>query len=223
MKAILPVVLALALLTSAFAHRAQAPEGVSPELSAEILAEKARLAATGHFYLELSLSDSRISICHSGVSVQSYAILKFSIGGLRVFFFPKSKPPQWLGETWTLGHLEPAKAMQRIQIKPGDAATTPTPESPDVIPPTLEELTPVPQAYSIQFDDQRAIQVVLIGQIPGAVLQTSPAKARWGEFLAALGFRDADQTRIRIEVSAADGASLFRSFPDSPPELLLLP
>lgn len=198
---------------------AQAPLEVPAEVQAAVTIERGRLAASGRFYLELALSDSQISLSHSGVAIATYPVREIAVGRPRIFFFPTAGAGDWIGEVWTQGHLEPAKVIQRQQIIPGGADDV----KPGYLPPTLEELIPAPPAYSIQFGDMLAVRVVSEGQLTGSVQEASTSQERWDDFLAALGFGAADRLRIRVVMQGADSASLYRSFPDDPPDLLIVP
>jgi hypothetical protein len=189
------------------------------DIQALVLIERARLAASGRYYLQLDLSVPSISICHSGVAIATYPIQSLAVGYPRIFLVPEKGSENWIGEAWTLGHLEPAKVFQRVKVVPGGAETA----TPDYLPPTIEELIAVPPVYSIQFDNRRAVRVILDGKIPATTMEISPWRERWEDFLEGLGAREADAIRIRIHLQGADGASLFRSFPDDPPELLIVP
>ena len=198
---------------------AQEMPGVPQETQALITIERARLAASGRYYLELSLSTPSLSLCHSGVAIMTYPIQAVSVGYPRLFFFPKGDQGTWIGEVWTLGHLEPAKVFERVKEVPGGADAS----SSQTLPPTIEELTPAPPLYFIQFDNRRSVQVLLDGQIPATTKEISPWRQRWEDFLEGLGVKSADPVRVRIQLQAADGASLYRSFPDDPPDMLVVP
>lgn len=197
----------------------QEPLDVPAEVQAQITLERGRLAASGRFYLELGLSASRLSLCHSGVAIATYPVEEIRVGHPRIFFFPTSGAGDWIGEVWTQGHLEPAKVIQRQQIIPGGTDEV----KPGYLPPTLEELIPAPPVYSIQFGDMLALRVVSRGQLTGSVQETSTSRERWDDFLAALGFGAVDRLRVRVVMQGTDAASLYRSFPDDPPDLLIVP
>jgi hypothetical protein len=198
---------------------AQSPVEVPQEVQALVTIERGRLAASGRFYLELALSASQLSLCHSGVAIATYPVQEISVGRPRIFFFPTSGAGDWIGEVWTQGHLEPAKVIQRQQIIPGGADDV----KPGYLPPTLEELIPAPPVYSIQFSDTLAVRVIAEGPLTGSVQETSTSRERWDDFLAALGFGAVDRLRVRLLMQGADSASLYRSFPDDPPDLLIVP
>ena len=185
--------------------------------------EEARLAASGQFYLELALSAAQVRLCHSGAAVATYPISGLAVGGPRLFFFSRAPHGPWVGQVWTDAQLDPPRVINRVKIVPGDASTIPTPDTPGVIPPTMDELIAVPAAYKIRFAQGQTILVNLSGTVPGKVILSSPWKVRWAEFLEGLGTRSSDPLRIRVTMPADDGAALFRSFPEKPPQLLVLP
>ena len=201
------------------APAAQEPVEVPPEVRALVTIERGRLAASGRFYLELNLPASQLNLCHSGVAIATYPVWDVAVGHPRIFFFPTSRAGDWIGEAWTQGHLEPGKVIQRQKIIPGGSEDV----KPGYLPPTLEELIPVPPVYSIQFNDMVALRVISEGELTGAVQEASLSRERWEEFLGALGFRPADRLRILVHMKGADSASLYRSFPDDPPDLLIVP
>jgi len=192
-------------------------------VKALVTSERAGLASSGQFYLELLLSRREIRLCHSGVWLASYPLDSIRAGYPRVLFISLERHENWIGAVWTKGHLSPPAVINRVEIVPGDDSTTPTPGEADVLPPTLEELIPVPPVYDIRFDNGLVIRVLLKGKIPGAVKKKWRIAGRWHDFLAALGLRARDKVRIEVTLSAAEGAALYRSFPAAPPSLLVVP
>lgn len=184
---------------------------------------RARLASSGRFYLELDLSAARLHLCHSGVSIATYPLRDLSVGRPRIFLVPRGKERHWVGEVWSSGELEPARQIRRVKIVPGDESTVPTPGEAGVIPPSMDELIAVPRVFEIRFQGNKVIQLRLAGDIPGSLMATPKWGGRWRDFLAALGLAPADALRLRATVAAKDGAALFRSFPEAPPEMLVRP
>jgi len=216
----------LLLILSSLSALAEGP--VDPALQAPVFSgrtgpEQARLALSNTFYLEISLGARELRICHSGVAIATYPLKSVTVGYPRLLWVPRHHLGEWIDDIWRDAHLDPAKVVQRLRIVPGDTSTTPTPEKPGVVPPTLSELTAVPQDYAIRCEGDRAVFLHLEGQVPGAVLQEPAGHPRWQDFLAALGFRESESIRVRATLSAEDGAAFFRSFPDGKPELLILP
>ena len=182
---------------------------------------RARLASSGRFYLELDLTGGRLHLCHSGASIATYPLRDLSVGRPRVLLVSRGREPHWVGEVWTDGRLEPARQVNRVKIVPGDESTVPTPGEAGVILPSMDELIAVPQVFEIRFEGSRVVKLYLAGDIPGTRMATPKWGGRWRDFLAALGLAPADRVRVRATVAAKDGAALFRSFPDTPPEMLV--
>ena len=219
-----------ALLTAgtllAMAGCKKAPEPTAypappPEVQARISEQRSEMAASGFFYLELRLSDHAIHLCHSGVSLKRYPYQKLEIGNPRVWLFQRHTAKPWLHAVWTDATLAPERDIKRIQIIPGDERTRPTPEIAGVIPPTLEEIIPVPPVYRINFKEGLTVEVQLEGPIPYAVKEISPLQERLQDLKEIFGFTPAAHTQLRASMKAADGAALYRSFPDLP-ELLVV-
>jgi hypothetical protein len=210
------------LFLAACAWRA-VPAGESAPDGAAVLLERADLAASKRFYLELDLSGRELRLCHTGATVAAYAARSLEVGSPRRLLIARHAPDSWIATTWAQGHLDPPAQVQRIRIIPGDETTTPTPGTAGVEPPTLEDLIPVPPSYRIQFEGGRTLLVVLEGEIPGARMEVDTWRGRWEEFLQGLGFRQGDPFRVRLVMDAAQGAALYRSFPSDPPDLLAVP
>ena len=218
------LLVASATLWGAKSKQAAPPPPPGPAPPGERLVdERGRLALSNKFYLELSVGALEIRICHSGIAVATYKLTSLEVGYPRVFWVPRQSLGPWIDDTWAKAHLDPNKVVQRVKIIPGDASTAPTPDAPGVIPPSLEELTPVPRSYAVRCEGDRAIVFDLLGEIPGALLKTEDPRSRWHGFLTALGFEPSESLRLRARISAAEGAAFYRSFPDGEPELLILP
>ena len=218
----------LLLLASLFTLTVIAAGPVAPAPEAPVFPgrtgpEQARLALSNTFYLEISLGARELRICHSGIAIATFPLKSVTVGYPRLLWLPRHHLGDWVDDCWHGAHLDPDKVVQRLKIVPGDSSTTPTPDKPGVVPPTLSELTAVPQDYAIRCEGDRAVFLHLEGQVPGAVLQEPRNHPRWQDFLAALGLRESESIRVRGTVTAEDGAAFFRSFPDGRPELLILP
>ncbi len=215
---------ASAALWGAKSKQAALPLPPKPAPPGERLAdEQGRLALSNKFYLELSVSALEIRICHSGIAVATYKLTSLEVAYPRVFWISRQSLGPWIDDAWFKAHLDPTKVVQRVKIVPGDTSTIPTPDKSDVIPPSLEELTPAPRSYAVRCEGDRAIIFDLQGEIPGAVLKTENSHSHWHGFLAALGFEPSESLRLRARISAPEGAAFYRSFPDGAPELLILP
>lgn len=213
--------LLLALLLAAASCGAPpsgAPAAVAPD---QIAFLRARLATSGAFYYEFRVGEQLVAMCHSGVDVARYPTGPIRVGLPRAAWVTRGSADAWVGQVWEGAALDPPLVVERIQIIPGDASTRPTPETPGVIPPNLEDLTPVPPSYLIVFPDARCIQVDLAGEISGKVKERSAASLWWGDFKQGLGLEPAHPLRLRTQMDAKVGAALYRSFPDKPAFLIL--
>jgi hypothetical protein len=222
-KVILFLISAAAVLSSALLLAGAGDSSLPNDAAAMYAVERARLAQSGQFYMELRLGAQTIQICHSGVAIATYPLHDIAVGFPRVLFISRGSHKPWIGGVWSHAQLDPPRVIERVKIVPGDESTIPTPDAPGVIPPTMEELIAVPSAYKIRFEGGQTILVSLKGEIPGAVQPHSRHRDRWRDFLAALGLRRSDFLRIRVSLPAKDGAALYRSFPEPEPEMLVLP
>jgi hypothetical protein len=222
-RLVLILISATAVLFSALLLAGAGDPSLPDDPAAMYTIERARLAQSGQYYLELHLGAKNIQLCHSGVAIATYPLHGIAVGLPRVFFFSLGSHKPWIGAIWTKAQLDPPRVVERVKIVPGDESTIPTPDVPGVIPPTMDELIAVPSAYKIRFEGGQTLIVNLEGQIPGAVQPNSRHRDRWRDFLAALGLRKADFLRISVSVPGKDGAALYRSFPEPPPQMLVLP
>ena len=89
------------------------------------------------------------------------------------------------------------------------------PESPPV-PPTPEEMYPVPSRYHVRFDEGWSIEVrpLDVDEEAGRVARFRAWwSAKWHDVVAAVFRRDRDAVRLRIALNPKDAASLYRSLP----------
>jgi len=217
--------LGILLLLPAACSRPEAPDAPPVPSAALQLQEKylrGELAMSGQYYYELRLAEKRIHLCHSGVSVRHYAFTDPRLGSSRLANRDRQKQDPWLYRVWQGAFLEPSNDLQRKQIIPGDERTRPTPGAAGVIPPTMEELIPVPTDFRVQCPDGLAILVHLNGPIPYTFIEVTPWEKRRRNFEEAFQWGSPDQVRISLEMGAEDGAAFFRSFPEKPDLLIIL-
>jgi len=214
--------LALLFAVSLFAGCSPGKSGAFPTLPPDqITLLRGRLAAQDRYYFELRLSEQSLVLCHSGVDVARYPFVGLRVGVPRLLWVRRGASEPWIGEVWADASLNPPLVIERVRIIPGNEATRPTPDAAGVVPATLQELTAVPPSFQIVFPDSRCIQVDLKGQIAGKVREVSAFRLWWDDFREGLGLRPAHRLRLRLEMDAADGASLYRSFPEGPAFLTL--
>lgn len=201
------------LLIAACGGRGTPPAGAGDATGVNRL--RAALADSGKFYLELRLGEKALHLCHSGVSLRRYPVKNLAVGSPKFLFIPRATSSAWINRTWRHGTFHPARVVNRVRIIPGDEKTRPTPDTPGVLPPTLQELTPVAPLWRLRFEGGLGLQFVLSGKVPGAE-GTDRWGTGWREFMEGAWLREAVPTQVRLELDAADGASLYRSSPDAP-------
>jgi hypothetical protein len=95
---------------------------------------------------------------------------------------------------------------------PGKDTAEPDPP----VPPTPEELYPVPSRYQVRFDEGRSIEVrPLDADAQAGRLARLRAwwSAKWHDVVAAAFGSERDVVRLRIVLAPKDAASLYRSLP----------
>jgi hypothetical protein len=189
---------------------------------AHLKAYQAQLAAGKDFYVELSVRDKELRICHSGVFLRKYKVNDIRLENQRFFFIGKGGPKRWNNKLFKGGEFSPPQMIERIKIIPGDESTRPSPDKPGIIPPTMEEIITVPSSYILEFPKGFALKFDLKGEVPGKALQQKKTSLAWNDFLVSLGLRKGPAVRLKLEMDAKEGAAFFRSCPKNP-SLLILP
>jgi hypothetical protein len=223
MKKVIPFLVIL-ILMPAYGRESvtNIPAGLPTQYQARIAELRAWLASSDAFYVELRLADKTIDLCHSGVVLKSYPLNWVGIGFPHVFGVRRGGLSPWIVQTLKKAAIVPTPTIRRVRIVPGDQSTLPTPDVAGIIPPTMEEIMPVPASFRIVFDQPVEITVKLRGEIPGARLGGGGRKDAWHDFAEASGIQKMPSVKLRIEMEAVSGAALYRSFPDSP-SLLVVP
>jgi hypothetical protein len=170
----------------------------------ELLQRQLELAAGKEFYL------------------QRYVVLGLQVGHPRTAWFGERNPRTLQGVVWTHGELDPPRQIDRLVIQAGepgkeavDAATPP-------IPPTPEEMYPVPSRYRVRFGEGLSVEIRPREADATAGRWTSLRaawSAKWRDALAAVRTRDRDAVRLRVVLNPKDAESLYRSLP---PDLKLI-
>lgn len=217
---VLPLIALLPLLPGPV-QAGEAPPKPPVPVSAGGMNLAGELAVSGQFYLTFEIAAARISLCHSGIALRHYTFRELQIGYPRIFGFSRKPVKPFISTIWKEGTLSPPLVLNRIKIIPGNESTRPTPNAPGVLPPSMEELSPVPPSFAICFEGRQIVQIVLQGKVPGSTVMQPEWDARWNDFLEALGIRTADRVRLRVKMDAKDGAALYRVFPEKPGMVVL--
>jgi hypothetical protein len=195
---------------------------LSPPEEAHLKSVQAQLASSKAFYVELSVRDKELRLCHSGVFLRKYKINDIKLEEKRFFFFHDGGSLRWSSKLLAEGEFSPPRVLERVKIIPGDETTRPTPDKPGIIPPTMEELILVPSSYDLLFPNGFALKIHLEGETPGKASKLKRTSLLWNDFLIGLGVRKGPSVRLRIEMDAKEGAAFFRTCPQKA-VLLVLP
>jgi len=183
-----------------------------------LLQQQIDLAGGKDFYLVLDPDAGAISLMLKGALLQRYPVVGLQVGRPRVSWFTRAESRPWQDVVWSGGELDPPRAIDRLVIEAAppskDAAE---PEAPPV-PPTPEELYPVPSRYHVRFDEGRSIEVRPL-DVDTRAGRLARLRAWWGatwrDGIAAVFHAEDDAVRMRLVLKPEDAAALYRSLPPS--------
>ncbi|HXK67864.1 MAG TPA: hypothetical protein PLD04_05935 [Thermoanaerobaculia bacterium] len=199
-----------------------ADEARAPSPSGIPVSEEAEMAASGDFYYTLHLNESYLALCHSGVELTRYSIDSLTLREPR-FFRTVGNAGMSYPNLWTDSSLYPEWTLRRVTIVPGDESTRPSPDVAGIIPPTMEELIPVPDRFEIRYREDHWIRFSLQGEIPGSKKPFESLSNRLLRWIRNLNPSPPHKgMRIDIVLSGTEGARLYRSYVDHS-SLLILP
>jgi hypothetical protein len=182
-----------------------------------LLQRQIDLASGKEFYLVLDPAAGDITLMLSGAELQRYTVLGLTVGQPRVAWMSRPDPTPWQDVVWAHGELDPPRQIDRLVVQaapPGKEGA----EEVAQVPPTPEEMYPVPSRYHVQFDDGLSIEI--------RPLESDTQAGRWAKMRAWLGAkwhdaneaafdRERDAVRLRVALNPKDAASLYRSLPPS--------
>jgi hypothetical protein len=189
-----------------------------------LLQRQIALADGKEFYLVLDPGASDLTLMLKGAELQRFPVIGLQVGQPRVSWITRRDPRPWQDVVWSHGELDPPRQLDRLVIQaapPGKDAAEP--EAPPV-PPTPEEMYPVPSRYQVRFDQGWSIEVrPLDADRQAGRLSRFRAwwSAKWHDTVAAVFGRDRDGVRLRIVLNPKDAASLYRSLPPAVRLLIL--
>jgi hypothetical protein len=221
-----------AVALSAAAALAAPPPGSTPTsaevarlaLQNDLLQKQLELAKAKEFYLVLDPQAQTLNLMFRAALLQQYRVEALEVGVPRVVYRTRSDASKWEGRIWDKGSLDPARALDRVEMQ----APPPTVEGtePEVrVPQTPEEKYPVPPRYHIRFRGGLSIEVR-----PPNTDATRGFWARlaaswstwWSDAKAASGSAPTDTVRLHVVLSKKDAESLYRALPPDT-RLLVLP
>jgi hypothetical protein len=190
-----------------------------------LLQRQVELAEGKEFYLVLDPGASALTLMLNGAELQRYRIIGLQVGEPRVSWFARRDTRPWQDVVWSHGELDPAREIDRLVVQaPPPRKDGAEPEAP-AVPPTPEEMYPVPSRYQVRFDQGRSIEVRPLDadkQAGTFARLRASWSAKWHDVVAAAFARDRDGVRLRIVLSPKDAASLYRSLPPAV-RLIVLP
>ena len=214
---------ALVLFAAAAAPTPSADDIAKLTAANDLLVKQVTLAKGKEFYLLLDPGERTLQLMLKGALLQEYRVAGLEVGVPRVLYRTLSSSSDWEGRVWDGGTLDPARALDRVEVQ----APPPTPEGIELevkVPPTPEEKYPVPARYHIRFTGGLSIEV----RPPG----TESKRGFWGRLGSGFTawWSDAtdaasgggDAVRLHVVLSKDDAASLYRALPPAT-KLLVLP
>jgi len=221
------VAFAAATVAAAAAPQAAAPtpgELSRLALQNDLLQKQLGLAKGKEFYLILDSRTQTLTLMFRAALLQQYRVEALEVGVPRVVYRTRADVSRWEGRVWEKGELDPARALDRVEMQ----APPPTEEGTELevrVPQTPEEKYPVPPRYHIRFAGGLSIEV----RPPN----TDTERGFWARIKASLAtwYADAkaasrseptDTVRLHIVLSKKDAESLYRALPPAT-KLLVLP
>jgi len=216
-------------LAAATAVGAAAPTPTAAELARltlrnELLKKQLDLAKAKEFYLVLDPQAETLTLMYRAALLQQYRVEALEVGVPRVVYKTRSDVSEWEGRIWEKGALDPARALDRVEVQ----APPPTREGTEIevkIPQTPEEKYPVPPRYHIRFAGGLSIEV----RPPNTDAKRgfwsrigAGLSAWWSDARAASRLEPTDTVRLHIVLSKKDAESLYRALPPDT-KLLALP
>jgi len=185
--------------------------------STSLLQRQIDLAGRKDFYLVLDPAAGDLALMLSGAQLQRYPVLGLQVGQPRVSWVPRPDPRPWQDVVWAHGELDPPRQIDRLVVQ----AAPPGKEGQDEaaqVPPTPEEMYPVPPRYHVRFDDGLSIEIRPLesdAQAGRWARLRAWAGAKWHDAVEAAFDRERDAVRLRIALDPKAAASLYRSLPPS--------
>ena len=220
-----PLVAGIALLAALVScQRAPAPEASSDPRTAAArlqrtnaqLQKQIELAAGKEFYLVLDPANAGLTLMLRGAPLQRFTVLGLQVGHPRVAWRSARDPRHPQSVIWSKGELDPPREIDRLVIQSGEPGKESPESAPAAIPPTPEELYPVPSRYHVRFADGLSVEI-LPREADESVGRWAHARAalaeKWRDVFSAAAADGRDAIRLRITLDPKEAQSFYRSLP----------
>ena len=180
------------------------------------LQKQIELAAGKEFYLVLDPATSGLTLMLKGAPLQRFTVLGLQVGHPRVAWASARDPRHVQSVIWSQGELDPPRQIDRLVIQSAEPGKETPETTPPPIPPTPEELYPVPSRYHVRFADGLSVEI-LPREADASVGRWAHARAamaeKWRDILSALRIANRDAIRLRVTLDPKEAQSFYRSLP----------
>jgi hypothetical protein len=180
------------------------------------LQKQIELAAGKEFYLVLDPKTAGLTLMLKGAPLQRFTVLGLQVGHPRAGWVSRRDPRHAQSVIWSGGELDPPRQIDRLVIQAAEPGKEAPESTPPPIPPTPEEMYPVPSRYHVRFADGLSVEI-----LPREADKTvgrwahfrAAAAEKWHDTLAALSLSGRDAIRLRITLDPEEAKSFYRSLP----------
>jgi hypothetical protein len=180
------------------------------------LQKQIELAAGKEFYLVLDPKTAGLTLMLKGAPLQRFTVLGLQVGHPRAGWISKRDPRHVQSVIWSGGELDPPRQIDRLVIQAAEPGKEVPESTPPPIPPTPEEMYPVPSRYHVRFADGLSVEI-LPREADKSVGRWAHVRAaaaeKWHDAIAALRSTGRDAIRLRITLDPAEAQSFYRSLP----------
>ena len=180
------------------------------------LQRQIELAAGKEFYLVLDPRAAGLTLMLKGAPLQRFTVLALQVGHPRVAWMRARDPRHVQSVIWSGGELDPPRQLDRLVIQAVEPGKEEAEQAPPQVPPTPEELYPVPSRYHVRFADGLSVEI-LPREADATVGRWARTRAavveKWHDIIAAARASGRDAIRLRITLDPKEAQSFYRSLP----------
>jgi len=180
------------------------------------LQKQIELAAGQEFYLVLDPKTAGLTLMLKGAPLQRFTVIGLQVGQPRVAWMSKRDPRHVQSVIWSGGELDPPRQIDRLVIQAAEPGKDAPESTPPAVPPTPEELYPVPSRYHVRFADGLSVEI-LPREADQSVGRWAHARAamaeKWHDIVSAVRASGRDAIRLRVTLDPKEAQSFYRSLP----------